>query len=62
FNLWGEAVTTAGILARSATPGTVQASETVRRRVGRDFLFRPRGDFYLARVGSVQTFVLASRL
>ena len=62
FNLWGEAVTTAETLARSAMPGTIQASDAFRRRIGRDFLFRPRGDFYLARVGAVQTFVLASRL
>ena len=62
FNLWGEAVTTAETLARSAVPGAIQASEAVQRRLGRDFLFRPRGDFYLARVGSIQTFVLASRI
>ena len=62
FNLWGEAVATAETLARSAVPGAIQASEAVQRSIGRNFMFRPRGDFYLARVGSIQTFVLASRI
>jgi adenylate cyclase len=62
FNLWGEAVTTADIMAQSVTPGVIQATEPVHRRLARDFLFRPRGSFYVPRIGTVQTFILASRL
>lgn len=63
FNLWGEAVRTADIMAMTAPgPGSIQASEAVYRRLRPQFLFRPRGTFYLPRVGAARTFVLASRL
>jgi len=62
FNLWGEAVSTANEMAASALPGTVQATESAYRKLRQDFLFRPRGRFYLPRTGEARTFVLASRL
>jgi class 3 adenylate cyclase len=61
FNLWGDAVQTAANMASSALPCTVQVTEAAYRRLRRDFLFRPRGRFYLPRVGEAQTFILASR-
>lgn len=62
FNLWGEAVRTADMMAASAAmPGAIQVSEAAYRRLREHFLFRPRGTFYLPRVGPAQTFVLASR-
>jgi adenylate cyclase len=60
FNLWGEAVRTAQIMAASALPGAIQASEVLRLRQGS--LLRPRGTFYLPTVGAWQTFVLSGRL
>jgi len=62
FNLWGDAVHIAGAMAASAPPGTVQATEAAYQRLREDFLFRPRGRFYLPRVGDARTFVLAGRL
>jgi adenylate cyclase len=62
FNLWGDAVHIAGTMAASALPGTVQATEAAYQRLRQDFLFRPRGSFYLPRVGAARTFVLAGRL
>jgi adenylate cyclase len=62
FNLWGEAVRIADEMAASALPGTVQATEAAYDRLRQDFLFRPRGRFYLPRVGESRTYVLASRL
>jgi len=61
FNLWGDAVQTADVMASSALPSTVQVTEATYRRLRRDFLFRPRGRFYVPRVGEAQTFILASR-
>ena len=61
FNLWGDAVQTADVMASSALPSTVQVTEATYRRLRRDFIFRPRGRFYLPRVGEAQTFILASR-
>jgi adenylate cyclase len=62
FNLWGEAVRTAQIMAGSALPGAIQTSEAAYLRLRHSFLLRPRGTFYLSTVGTAQTFVLAGRL
>lgn len=62
FNLWGEAVTVAGLMAQSVVPGVIQVTERVHRKLESDFLFRPGGGFFLPRVGRVQTFILAARL
>jgi adenylate cyclase len=63
FNLWGEAVRTADTMAASAAEeATIQVSEAAYQRLRQQFLFRPRGSFYVPRVGSARTFVLASRL
>lgn len=62
FNLWGEAFETADLMARSAAPGAIQASAGAYVRLRHDFLFRPRGTFYLPGVGQSRTFVLAGQL
>lgn len=62
FNLWGEAFETAHHMARSAAPGAIQASAGAYARLRQDFLFRPRGTFYLPGVGQSRTFVLAGQL
>jgi len=61
FNLWGEAVRSAGHMALTGLPGTVQATEAAYERLRHEFLFRPRGAFYLPQVGEARTFVLAGR-
>jgi class 3 adenylate cyclase len=62
YNLWGEAFETADVMARSAAPGAIQASAGAYARLRQDFLFRPRGTFYLPGVGQSRTFVLAGQL
>jgi adenylate cyclase len=62
FNLWGAAVQTARVMAESALPGSIQISEAAYRQLPQSFLLRPRGTFYLAGVGTAQTFVLAGQL
>ena len=62
FNLWGEAVKTAGAMAASAALGGIQATEAAYDRLRQGFLFRPRGSFYLPGVGEARTFVLAGQL
>jgi class 3 adenylate cyclase len=61
FNLWGEAVRSAGHMASTGLPGTVQVTEAAYDRLRHDFLFRPRGAFYLPQVGEARTFILAGR-
>jgi adenylate cyclase len=62
FNLWGEAVQTAGAMAASASPGAIQATEAAYVYLRQHFLFRPRGSFYLPNIGEARTFVLAGQL
>jgi hypothetical protein len=61
FNLWGDAVRTAGRMAQTGLPGAVQATEAAYEKLRHEFLFRPRGAFYLPRVGEARTFILAAR-
>jgi class 3 adenylate cyclase len=61
FNLWGEAVRTAAHMAQTGLPGTVQVTEAAYQQLRHDFLFRPRGAFYLPQVGEARTFILAGR-
>ncbi len=42
--------------------GAIQASAGAYARLRQDFLFRPRGTFYLPGVGQSRTFVLAGQL
>jgi class 3 adenylate cyclase len=62
FNLWGEAIELADVMARTAAPGAVQASESAYAKLRKDFLFRPRGSFYRPGLGESRTFVLAGQL
>jgi len=62
FNLWGEAVHAAELMAASALPGTVQVTEAAYNKLRQDFLFRSRGRFYAPGSGSAHSFVLAGRL
>jgi class 3 adenylate cyclase len=62
FNLWGDAIHSAEIMASSSIPGAIQASEAAYARLHHDFLFRPRGSFYASGTGESRTFVLAGQL
>ncbi len=62
FNLWGDVVRNAEMMAHSASGGgAIQVSESAYARLRQDFLFRTRGMFYLPRVGPARTFILAGR-
>ncbi|WP_428374506.1 cache domain-containing protein [Lichenicoccus sp.] len=62
FNLWGDVIHTAELMAQSATePGSIQVSEGAYEALNRQFLFRPRGMFYVPRIGTARTFILAGR-
>ncbi|MBR0668365.1 GAF domain-containing protein [Roseomonas hellenica] len=61
FNLWGDAVRAADHLAASAPIGAIQVSQPLYEALQRSFLFRPRGSFYLPRVGEMRSFILAGQ-
>ena len=62
FNVWGEAINVADLLADS-TPdgGTIQVSEQAYLSLREYFLFRPRGMFYIPSSGITRSFILAGR-
>jgi adenylate cyclase len=62
FNLWGEAIEMADLMARTAASGAAQATEGAYERLRADFLFRPRGSFYRPGRGESRVFVLAGQL
>ena len=62
FNLWGDAVQNAQLMAASALRGAIQTSEAAYLRLQQAFLLRPRGTFYLPARGMAKTFVLAGHL
>ena len=62
FNLWGDAVRTAELMAQSAADaGTIQVSEGAYEPLRQGFLFRPRGLFYVPAAGTARTYILAGR-
>ena len=61
-NLWGGAVGVAKILAASAGRRSIAASETAYDLLSGDFLFRPRGTYFLPETGTMRTFVLVGRI
>ena len=61
-NLWGGAVGIAKVLAATAGRHSIAASETTYDVLSGDFLFRPRGSYFLPETGTMRTFVLVGRL
>jgi len=62
FNLWGDVIRTAELMAQSAAgTGSIQVSEHAYEQLRQQFLFRARGVFYLPRIGTARTFILAGR-
>ena len=61
-SLWGGAIGVAKILAATAGRHSITASETTYDILSSDFLFRPRGSYFLPETGTMRTFVLVGRL
>ena len=62
FNLWGDVIRNAELMAQSAAEsGTIQVSEGAYEQLRQSFLFRARGVFYIPRIGTARTFILAGR-
>ncbi len=62
FNLWGDVIRTAELMAQSATDtGSIQVSERAYEQLRQQFLFRARGVFYVPRIGVARVFILAGR-
>ncbi len=62
YNIWGEAVRFASLMAKTGIPGGIQVSQTAYMQLRADYLFRARGKFYLPGVGEVATYLLTEKL
>jgi hypothetical protein len=62
YNIWGEAVSTASLMADHGVSGGIQVSETTYRRLQQDYLFKVRGRFYLQNIGEISTYLLTGRI
>jgi adenylate cyclase len=62
FNIWGEAVRFASMMAKTGIPGAIQVSETTYRRLRSGYLFQARGRFYLPNIGETSTYILTGRI
>jgi adenylate cyclase len=62
YNIWGEAVSTASMMADNGVTGGIQVSETAYRRLQQNYLFRVRGHYYLQNIGEITTYLLTGRI
>jgi hypothetical protein len=62
YNIWGEAVRFASLMAKTGIPGGIQVSEKAYYHLRAEYLFRARGKFYLPGVGEVATYLLTGKL
>ncbi|AQS84726.1 MAG: cache domain-containing protein [Acetobacter aceti] len=62
FNLWGESVTLAELMAQGAPDvGTIEVTERVYQALREHYLFHSRGSFYAPSAGIGRVYVLATR-
>jgi class 3 adenylate cyclase len=62
YNIWGEAVRFASMMAKTGLPGAIQVSQTTYRRIRSSYLFQARGRFYLPNIGETSTYILTGRI
>ena len=62
YNIWGEAVSTASMMASNGIIGGVQVSETAYRGLRESYLFRVRGRYFVPNIGEISTFILTGRI
>jgi hypothetical protein len=62
YNIWGEAVSAASIMADNGVIGGIQVSETAYRCLQQNYLFRVRGRYYLQHIGEISTYLLTGRI
>ena len=62
YNIWGEAVITASLMADNGVIGGIQVSETAYRRLQQNYLFRVRGRYYLQNIGEISTYMLTGHI
>ena len=62
YNLWGDAVRTAAMMAESGSTGEVHLTECTYRRLQNAYLFKTRGQYYLPTIGELSTYILTGHV
>jgi hypothetical protein len=62
YNLCGTATLRAAEMAKTAPLGSIQVTAFAYRYLVADFLFRPRGAFYVHPEGETSTYLLAGQI
>ena len=62
YNLWGETVQTAFMMADAGVPGSIQVTESTYQCLKKIYLFKVRGTYYLQDVGEFSTYLLTRRI
>jgi class 3 adenylate cyclase len=62
YNIWGEAVSAASMMADNGEDGGIQVSQAAYWRLQENYLFKVRGRFYLQNIGEITTYLLTGRI
>jgi hypothetical protein len=62
WNVFGEAVRAAALLADTAPPGAIQVSDTAQAALAAEFLLRARGRFFIPETGEIGTWLVAGHV
>ena len=62
YNIWGEAVSTASMMAENGVIGAIHVSETAYRGLRESYLFRARGRYFVPNIGEISTYMLTGRI
>ena len=62
YNIWGEAVSAASMMADNGVAGGIQVSQAAYWRLQKNYLFKARGRFYLQNIGEISTYLLTGRI
>jgi class 3 adenylate cyclase len=61
YDLWGPTVRTAEQMQSLGLPGAIQAAPSTYQRLKSNYIFEPRGTFYIPTLGDLETFILRGR-
>ncbi len=62
YNIWGEAVSIASMMAENGVTGGIHVSETAYRGLRKSYLFRARGRYFVPNIGEISTYMLTGRI
>lgn len=62
YNIWGEAVQAASVMADTGVTGGIHVSQSTYLRLRTNYLFKARGRYYVRDMGEISTYLLTGRI